>query len=51
MAFKWAHHDPTNHGVGTINEYVEVEKLLYIVKVHLLSAYKFLKKRGGWATP
>jgi hypothetical protein len=31
-----------NYGMGTIDEYVEVEELIHIVKVHLLSAYEYL---------
>ncbi len=38
------YYGPTNHGMGTINEYVEVEELLHIVKVHVLSAYEYLQK-------
>lgn len=38
------YYGPTNHGMGTIDEYVEVEELLHITKVHLLSAYEYLKR-------
>ena len=37
------YYGPTNHGMGTIDEYVEVEEFIHIVKVHLLSAYDFLE--------
>jgi hypothetical protein len=33
--------------MGTIDEYVEVEELLHLTKVHLLSAYEYLKRIGG----
>jgi succinyl-diaminopimelate desuccinylase len=36
------YYGPTNHGMGTVDEYVEVEELIHVVKVHLLSAYDFL---------
>jgi len=36
------YYGPTNHGMGTVDEYVEVEELLHVVKVHLLSAYDYL---------
>jgi succinyl-diaminopimelate desuccinylase len=38
------YYGPTNHGMGTVDEYVEVEELIHIAKVHLLSAYEYLKK-------
>ena len=38
------YYGPTNHGMGTIDEYVEVDELLHITKVHLLSAYEYLKR-------
>lgn len=38
------YYGPTNHGMGTIDEYVKVEELLHITKVHLLSAYEYLKR-------
>jgi succinyl-diaminopimelate desuccinylase len=41
------YYGPTNHGMGTIDEYVEVEELLHLTKVHLLSAYEYLKRIGG----
>jgi succinyl-diaminopimelate desuccinylase len=37
------YYGPTNHGMGTVDEYVEVEELIHIVKVHLLSAYDYLE--------
>jgi succinyl-diaminopimelate desuccinylase len=37
------YYGPTNHGMGTVDEYVEVKELLHIVKVHLLSAYDYLE--------
>jgi len=36
------YYGPMNHGMGTIDEYVEVEEFIHIVKVHLLSAYEYL---------
>ena len=39
------YYGPTNHGMGTIDEYVEVEELIHLTKVHLLSAYEYLQ--GG----
>ncbi len=38
------YYGPTNHGMGTIDEYVEVDELLHITKVHLLSSYEYLRK-------
>ncbi len=38
------YYGPTNHGMGTVDEYVEVEELIHVAKVHLLSAYEYLKK-------
>jgi succinyl-diaminopimelate desuccinylase len=38
------YYGPTNHGMGTVDEYVEIDELMHIVKVHLLSAYEYLKK-------
>ena len=38
------YYGPTNHGMGTIDEYVEVEELIHLTKVHLLSAYEYLSK-------
>ena len=32
-----------NRGMGTVDECVPVEEYLHIVKVHLLSAYDYLK--------
>ncbi len=40
------YYGPTNHGMGTIDEYVEVEELIHLTKVHLLSAYEYLSKAG-----
>ena len=37
------YYGPMNRGMGTVDEYVEVEEYLHIVKVHLLSAYDYLK--------
>jgi len=39
------YYGPTNHGMGTIDEYVEVQELLHLTKVHLLSAYEYLKSK------
>lgn len=39
------YYGPTNHGMGTVDEYVEVSELLHVVKVHLLSAYDYLTKK------
>ncbi|MBN2334315.1 ArgE/DapE family deacylase [Candidatus Bathyarchaeota archaeon] len=36
------YYGPTNHGMGTVDEYVEVEEYMHIVKVHTLSAYDYL---------
>lgn len=36
------YYGPMNHGMGTVDEYVEIEELMHIVKVHLLSAYQYL---------
>jgi len=38
------YYGPMNHGMGTVDEYVEVEEFIHIVKVHLLSAYEYLTK-------
>ena len=38
------YYGPTNNGMGTVDEYVEVEELIHIAKVHLLSAYDYLSK-------
>ena len=38
------YYGPTNHGMGTVDEYVEIEEFLHITKVHLLSAYEYLTK-------
>lgn len=36
------YYGPMNHGMGTVDEYVEVDEFIHIVKVHLLSAYEYL---------
>ena len=36
------YYGPMNHGMGTVDEYVEVDEFMHIVKVHLLSAYDYL---------
>lgn len=36
------YYGPMNNGMGTVDEYVEVEEFIHIVKVHLLSAYEYL---------
>ena len=36
------YYGPMNHGMGTVDEYVEVDELMHVVKVHLLSAYEYL---------
>jgi succinyl-diaminopimelate desuccinylase len=38
------YYGPTNHGMGTVDEYVEIEEFIHITKVHLLSAYEYLTK-------
>jgi succinyl-diaminopimelate desuccinylase len=38
------YYGPTNHGMGTIDEYVEVEELLHLTRVHLLSSFEYLRK-------
>jgi len=38
------YYGPMNHGMGTVDEYVEVEELMHVVKVHLLSAYQYLTR-------
>jgi succinyl-diaminopimelate desuccinylase len=38
------YYGPTNHGMGTVDEYVEVEELMHVVKVHLLSAYQYMTR-------
>ena len=37
------YYGPTNHGMGTVDEYVEVNEFLHVVKVHTLSAYDYLR--------
>ncbi len=36
------YYGPMNNGMGTVDEYVEVEEFIHVVKVHLLSAYEYL---------
>ena len=36
------YYGPMNHGMGTVDEYVEIDEFIHIVKVHLLSAYEYL---------
>lgn len=36
------YYGPTNRGMGTVDECVEIDELIHIVKVHLLSTYKYL---------
>jgi succinyl-diaminopimelate desuccinylase len=36
------YYGPMNNGMGTVDEYVEVEEFIHIVKVHLLSAFEYL---------
>jgi succinyl-diaminopimelate desuccinylase len=38
------YYGPMNHGMGTVDEYVEIEEFIHIVKVHLLSAYEYLTR-------
>ena len=38
------YYGPMNRGMGTVDEYVEAEEYLHIVKVHLLSAYDYLTR-------
>jgi succinyl-diaminopimelate desuccinylase len=38
------YYGPMNHGMGTVDEYVEVDEFMHIVKVHLLSAYEYLTR-------
>jgi succinyl-diaminopimelate desuccinylase len=38
------YYGPMNHGMGTVDEYVEVDEFIHIVKVHLLSAYEYLTR-------
>ena len=38
------YYGPMNNGMGTVDEYVEVEEFIHIVKVHLLSAYEYLTR-------
>ena len=38
------YYGPTNHGMGTVDEYVEVDEFMHVVKVHLLSVYDYLAK-------
>ena len=36
------YYGPMNHGMGTVDEYVEIDEFMHVVKVHLLSAYDYL---------
>ena len=38
------YYGPTARGMGTVDEYVEVEEFLHVVRTHLLSAYDFLTR-------
>ncbi|TRO60373.1 M20 family peptidase, partial [Candidatus Bathyarchaeota archaeon] len=38
------YYGPMNRGMGTVDEYIEAEEYLHIVKVHLLSAYDYLTR-------
>ena len=38
------YYGPMNNGMGTVDEYVEIEAFMHIVKVHLLSAYEYLTR-------
>jgi succinyl-diaminopimelate desuccinylase len=38
------YYGPTNNGMGTVDEYVEIDELIHIAKVHLLSAYEYLTR-------
>jgi succinyl-diaminopimelate desuccinylase len=38
------YYGPTNRGMGTVDEYVEVGELMHVVKVHLLSSYEYLTR-------
>jgi succinyl-diaminopimelate desuccinylase len=35
----------TNHGMGTVDEYAEVDELIHVTKVHLASAYEYLSRK------
>ncbi len=37
------YYGPTNRGMGTVDEYVEVEELIHVTKVHLMSALDYLQ--------
>lgn len=37
------YYGPTNHGMGTPDEYVEIDEFLHVVRTHLLSAYDYLQ--------
>lgn len=38
------YYGPTNRGMGTVDEYVEVDQLIHVTKVHLMSAYDYLRR-------
>jgi succinyl-diaminopimelate desuccinylase len=38
------YYGPMNNGMGTVDEFVEVDAFMHIVKVHALSAYEYLTK-------
>ena len=38
------YYGPMNRGMGTVNEYVEIEEFIYFVKVHALTAYDYLTR-------
>jgi succinyl-diaminopimelate desuccinylase len=35
----------TNHGMGTVDEYAEVDEFIHVTKVHLASAYEYLSRK------
>jgi succinyl-diaminopimelate desuccinylase len=35
---------PTPNGMGSTNEYVQVEEFFHVVKCHVLSAYDYLSR-------
>jgi len=37
------YYGPMNRGMGTVDEYVEVDQLIHVTKVHLMSAYDYLR--------
>jgi succinyl-diaminopimelate desuccinylase len=38
------YYGPTNRGMGTVDEYVEVDQLIHVTKVHLMSAIDYLQQ-------